>query len=266
MKFIVTVDLEGVACAYGPSGGSVEDSFNIEFVRKQATKEANAAAKALFDMGAKEVIVWDNHGRGCSLDYDELDERCLIAIGWDKKTRYPLLDETFDGVLFVGYHAMASEGEGSIAHTYSSKDYQHILINGKEYGEIGIDAAIAGKKNVPVIFVSGDDKVVREAKEILPWVKTVQTKKATSYTRIISKHPKMVVKEIYENVKSAVKDVEKMECFKISGVVDMEIRFRRTDMANNAILVDMNGDDFKYDGSYTRKGMLKDIEDVFFRL
>lgn len=80
MKFIVAVDLEGVACAYAPLGASVEDSFNVQFVRKQATKEADAAVRALFDMGATEVVVWDNHGRGCSLDCDLLDERCYIAI------------------------------------------------------------------------------------------------------------------------------------------------------------------------------------------
>ena len=45
MRFIVAVDLEGVACAHGAYGDSVEKSFNIEFVRKQATREADAAAR-----------------------------------------------------------------------------------------------------------------------------------------------------------------------------------------------------------------------------
>ena len=38
MKFVVAVDLEGVACAYGPMGESIESAFNIEFVRKQLQK------------------------------------------------------------------------------------------------------------------------------------------------------------------------------------------------------------------------------------
>jgi len=101
MKFIVAVDLEGVACAYAPCGSSIENAFNIEFIRKQATKEADAAVRALFDSGANEVIVWDNHGRGCSLDYDNLDKRCRIAIGADSKSRYPVLDESFSGVLLL---------------------------------------------------------------------------------------------------------------------------------------------------------------------
>ena len=266
MKFLIGVDLEGVACAYAPCGESIEKSFNIEFVRKQATREADAAARALFDMGATEVVVWDNHGRGCSLDYDNLDERCLIAIGSDGKTRYPVLDDSFAGVLLIGYHAKASEGEAVIAHTFSSKDYQWVKINGEEFGEIGIDAAIAGNKGVPVIFVSGDDKTIKETNEFLPWAKTTETKKSLAFTRTISKHPKAVVKEIYENVKLAVKDIDKMQCFTVNEPVMAEIRYRRADLALNSRLVDMNGDNFKYDGSYTRSGMLKTVEDVVFRL
>ncbi len=266
MKFIVAVDLEGVACAYAPLGASVEDSFNVQFVRKQATKEADAAVRALFDMGATEVVVWDNHGRGCSLDYDLLDERCHIAIGADAITRYPVLDETFSGVILIGYHAKASEGEGAIAHTFSSANYQSIKINGKEFGEIGIDAAIAGDKNVPVIFVSGDDKAVKEAKEFLPWVKTVETKKATAYTRVISKHPKAVIKEIYETVKNAVNEINNMKTFTVPSPVTAEIRYRRCDLASNKRLIDLNGDNFEFVDGYTRKGQLKNIEEIVFRL
>lgn len=260
MKFMVNVDLEGAACAYGPCEGSVEDSFNIEFVRKQATREADAAVRALFECGAEEVIVWDNHGRGCSLNYDELDERCKIAVGSTVGTRYPVLDDSFSGVVMIGYHAMASNGEAVLAHTYSSVKYQHIKVNGVELGEVGIDGAIAGEKGVPVIFVSGDDKCVAEAKEIMPWIEAVETKQSFAYTRIISKHPKTVVKEIYDGVKSAVKHIDEMKCFTVKTPVDVEIRYRRTDMATHAKLVDMNGELFELTDAYTRVGTLKTLE------
>jgi len=266
MKFIVAVDLEGVACAYAPCGSSIENAFNIEFIRKQATKEADAAVRALFDSGANEVIVWDNHGRGCSLDYDNLDKRCRIAIGADSKSRYPVLDESFSGVLFIGYHAMASDREGAVSHTFSSKDYQSVKINGQEFGEIAIDAAIAGAKGVPVIFVSGDNKAVAEGKRFLPWVKTTETKEALSYTRVISKHPKAVVEEIYNNVIQAVEALGDMKCFEVSVPVEAEIRFRRTDAASCARLYDMDGKQFEFADGYTRKGMLKSVEDIVFRL
>lgn len=266
IKFVVAVDLEGAACAYGPCEGNVEDSFNIDFVRKQATREADAAARALFDCGAEEVIVWDNHGRGCSLDYDMLDERCKIAIGATVGTRYPVLDDSFSGVLFIGYHAMASNGEAVLAHTYSSLKYQHIKVDGVELGEVGIDGAIAGSKGVPVIFVSGDDKCVAEAKEILPWIETVETKQSFAYTRIISKHPKAVLNEIYDGVKKAVKRIGEMKCFNVKTPVNIEIRYKRTDMATHAKLVDMNGEFFESSDAYTRAGTLKTLENLILIL
>lgn len=266
MKFMVNVDLEGVACAYGPSDGNVEDAFNIDFVRKQATREADAAVRALFECGAEEVIVWDNHGRGCSLNYDELDERCKIAIGATVGTRYPGLDDSFSGVVMIGYHAMASNGEAVLAHTYSSVKYQHIKVNGVELGEVGIDGAIAGDKGVPVIFVSGDDKCVAEAKEIMPWIETVETKQSFAYTRILSKHPKAVLKEIYEGVQTAVKHLDDMKCFMVKTPVDIEIRYKRTDTATHAKLVDMNGDLFELSDAYTRVGKFKSLENLILNL
>lgn len=266
MKFLIAVDLEGVACAYGPYNSGIEDSFNIEFVRKQATREANAAVKALFDSGADEVIVWDNHGRGCSLYYDQLDERCLIAIGSTVDTRYPCLDESFSGVLFIGYHGMAGSEDAVLAHTFSSVNYQYIKINGKEYGEVGIDSAIAGEFGVPVIFLSGDDKVISEAKEVLPDIETVETKKSLAYTRIISKHPKRVEKEIYEGVLKAVSRSKEMKVFRIDMPVEVEIRYRRADVAKHARLTDKDGKNFEQTDAYTRKGFLNSIGDVVFKL
>jgi len=266
MKFMVAVDLEGVACAYGPCEGNVEDAFNIDFVRKQATREANAAVCALFECGAEEVIVWDNHGRGCSLDYDMLDEKCKIAIGSTVGTRYPILDDTFSGVIMIGYHAMASNSEAVLAHTYSSVKYQHIKVNGVELGEVGIDGAIAGEKGVPVIFVSGDDKCVAEAKEIMPWVEAVETKQSFAYTRIVSKHPKTTVKEIYEGVKNAVKRLDEMKCFTVKTPVNVEVRYKRTDTATHAKLVDMNGNFFKALDAYTRTGTMKTLENLLLLL
>lgn len=262
MKFLVAVDLEGVACAYGPLGASVEDAFNVAFVRKQATREADAAVRALFDSGATEVIVWDNHGRGCSLEYDELDPRCDIAIGSTVETRYPGLDSSFAGVVLIGYHAMASEGNAALAHTFSSKTYQYIKANGVEIGEVAFDAAAAGRVGVPVIFASGDNYLTAEAKRFLPWIETVETKRSYAFTRIISKHPKRAAEEIYQGVKKAAGRLAQMQPFTISEPVEVEIRFQRTDVAKHTKLVDIYGERFESPDAFTRKGVLKKLEDL----
>ena len=95
MKFVVAVDCEGVACAVGTAGSSLGSSPNLEFVRRQATREAAAAARGLFAAGADQVIVWDNHGGSLNLDYDALDERCDVALGTGFEHRFPGLDGSF---------------------------------------------------------------------------------------------------------------------------------------------------------------------------
>ena len=72
-KYYIAVDCEGVACAVGTPGVGLADSENYRFACLQATREANAAVRALFDAGADEVTVWDAHGSGINLLYDELD-------------------------------------------------------------------------------------------------------------------------------------------------------------------------------------------------
>ena len=76
MKFYIAVDCEGPACVVGEPGKGLGSGENYRFACLQATREANAAARALFDAGAQEVVVWDAHGTGVNLQYDLLDPRC----------------------------------------------------------------------------------------------------------------------------------------------------------------------------------------------
>ena len=60
MKFYIAVDCEGPACVVGEPGKGLGSGENYRFACLQATREANAAARALFDAGAQEVV----EGRG----------------------------------------------------------------------------------------------------------------------------------------------------------------------------------------------------------
>ena len=70
---MIAVDCEGLACVVGEPDKALGTSHDMSFAREQATPEADAAARALFDAGAKRVIVWDNHGFGANLIFDRLD-------------------------------------------------------------------------------------------------------------------------------------------------------------------------------------------------
>lgn len=260
MKFIVAVDCEGVACVVGSPGGSLNESRDLEFAKRQATREANAAAQGLFAAGATEVIVWDNHNGSLNLHYDDLDERCTIALGVDFPHRFPGLQEDFAGVVLIGYHAMDSTEDAVIAHSFSSATYQYMKMNGQEIGEMGIDGAVAGKLGVPVIFVASDDKGVAEAKRFFPNVETVTTKQALGWNAAISKHPQRVITEIHAGVQQAVARLGEMQPYRVDEPITYEIRFKRLEAAQAAA---RSGAGWQRLDAYTVQRTLNTLEDYY---
>lgn len=263
-KYYIAVDCEGVACTVGAVGqGLSSTENNYHFACLQATREANAAAKALFDFGAKEVYVWDAHWMGTNLNYDMLDKRCNIVLGSGHNGRFVGLDESFDGVLFIGYHSKEGTKDAVLAHTFSSRSFQYYRLDGKEVGELEIDAAYAGAHDVPVLFCASDDKCVAEAKAAFGNIATVTTKKSLSWTSAISRHPEAVCEDIYATVLEAAKKGNLVKPYTFPKPLDVEIRFQRMDGAAQSILYDMNGKPFSFTDAYTRKGTIASVLDLF---
>lgn len=223
---MIAVDCEGPACVVGEPGKSLCSSQDIGFTRIQATREANAAARALFDSGAKKVVIWDNHGAGSNLIFDRLDRRCKIMVGAGFKRRFPEINKSYTGVLMIGYHAMEGATNGVLAHTYSPSAYQEIRVNGEPVGEIALDASVAGEIEAPLIFVASDEAGCKEAIHFIPWIETITTKKGFGRNCALSKHPLVVTQEIYDGVRKAVDRIDEMKPFTFPHPVFIEIRFK----------------------------------------
>lgn len=234
MNFAIACDLEGIAGVIGfPKEGLGTKSKQYQFAIKQAVREINSAAMALYDSGADKVYVWDNHNGSLNLDYMELDKRVDIVAGVGAKHRWPgLYDKDISGVLLIGYHPMADTYAGILSHTCSSVTYQYVKLNGQSVGEIEIDAASAGRLlEAPVIFAASDDKAIAQAKDSLPWISTVVTKEAIGRNLAVLKHPLRVVDEIYDSVKNAVANIKNMKLYDITDPVEVEMRFLRLEDA-----------------------------------
>ena len=234
MDFMIGVDCDGPSCVVGDPGKSLSFSMDMQFAKEQATREANAAALALFDAGANRVVVWDNHGTGANLVYDRLDRRCEIMLGTGFERRFPGVDETFSGVLMIGYHAMEGTPNGVLAHTYSPFAYREIRVNGKAVGEIALDAAVAGELNVPLIFLASDEQGCNEAVSFMPWIETVATKVGFGRNCAYSKHPCVAEDEIYNGIKKAISRIEDMRPFVFDHPAIIEIRFKKVVQALKA--------------------------------
>ena len=228
MQFMIGVDCDGPACVVGNPGHSLSNSRDMPFAREQATRETDAAARALFDAGAERVVVWDNHGMGSNLVFNRLDRRCEIMLGSGFKQRFPGLDETFTAVLMIGYHAMEGTENAILAHTYSPDAYRAIRVNGQALGEIELDASVAGAMNVPLIFLASDDYGCAEAHHYMPWIETVATKQGLGRNCAFSKHPAIAEDEIYAGVQRALTRLEEMQPLSFARPLQVEIEFKKT--------------------------------------
>jgi D-amino peptidase len=144
--------------------------------RKYLTEEVNACVDGCLRGGATAVMVRDAHGRGYNFLWEDLDPRAEYIQGNSGRERMPDIGK-YDGLILLGYHAMAGTPQAVLEHTMSSGGWQNFWMNGKKSGEIGIDAGIASDHGVPTVMVSGDDKACREARRFLPGVVTVEVKK-----------------------------------------------------------------------------------------
>ena len=204
MKIYIFADMEGISGICGtPMVSTAEGGAQYQLGRKNLTADINVCAKACFDAGADEVIVRDGHGNGYSVIWSELTEDVELVQGYTHQVRFEAI-EGCDGIILLGYHAMAGTPGAHLEHTFTSKDIQNMWLNGKLAGEFAIDAAIAGEYGVPVIMTSGCDKLCAEAKAFCPDVVTCQVKTSTSQQGCILLSPAASEQLLREKTKEAI--------------------------------------------------------------
>lgn len=180
MNIYIMTDLEGISGITSREQVLPEASRYAEG-RRLMVNDINVVVRACKEAGAEKVYVRDCHGGGMNVIWSELcAEADGYIIGYTGDDRFPCLDEC-DAVILLGYHAMAGTPGGTLEHSMSSTSIQNYHINGAQAGEVAIDAGIVGDKGKPVIMISGDDKVCREAEALLPWVVTAEVKRGITW-------------------------------------------------------------------------------------
>lgn len=171
-KVYISTDMEGC------SGITCSEQVAAEEGKQLMTGDMNACIEGCFAAGATEVVIRDHHGGGRNVNPESIDRRAKLIQGATPEERFKGI-EGADAMILLGYHAKALTPRGTLAHSFSSASIQGMWLNGREVGEIGVDAAIAAEHKVPVVMVSGDDKTCAEARSWIPGVVTCQTKKGT---------------------------------------------------------------------------------------
>ena len=229
VKLFISVDLEGIGGVGSPlmtsSGGK-----DYGTSRRYLTEEVNSVVAAIFErVPSADILVNDSHGDHQNVLHGELDPRVSYIQGSIK----PLgmvqgLDSSFDGAIFIGYHAKAGDPDGFLAHT-GSGSVKGLWLNDVEVGEGGMNAAFAGSFGVPVILVSGDSAAAAELGQLLG-SETVTTKTAETPSSARLLHPDVVRVMLRETTKIAL-DRLRSDGFSplaIGSPVEIRMRFAST--------------------------------------
>ncbi len=233
MKIYVSVDMEGISGIFSfEQTGRDKKGSEYEKARHLYTQDANAVVEACKEMGAEKVVVMDGHNGGYNFIIEELHPDGEYITGYSRRTILPGFDKSFDGLILLGYHAMAGTFCGLLDHTQSSKTWFNYFINGKRMGEVGQGAVMAGGLGVPIILVTGDKAVCKEAKQLLGDVETVAVKEGLSRNcaRIIA--PSKSHQLIKQGVKRAIKRIKDFKPYLIKPPLEVRIEFQNTDTAD----------------------------------
>ncbi|MCK9478590.1 MAG: M55 family metallopeptidase [Firmicutes bacterium] len=223
MNIYLMVDLEGISGIYTYTQTRVTEN-RFDEGRRLMTQDINVCVEACKEAGAKKVYVRDCHSASHTLIYENLTDKADYCIsGSIMGGRYHDVIKTCHAAILLGYHAMAGSKAAVLDHTFNSKTIQNCWVNGRLVGETAIDAAILGDYGVPVIMVSGDDKVCGEAKEFLPWVVTAEVKKGVDRLGAMLLPQKKAHEVIRQKTIEAIQKIDTMQPFVFSKPVTMRI-------------------------------------------
>jgi D-amino peptidase len=163
MKLYISADIEGVAGITNWEEARKEHAAYPEF-REAMTAEVVAACEGAIAAGARDILIKDAHGTGRNIIGERLPDCARLIRGW---SGHPLcmvqeLDESFDAIIFLGYHSRAGSDANPLAHTLSLK-VSRLAINGEAASELLMHSLAAAMFKVPVAFVSGDKGICADA-------------------------------------------------------------------------------------------------------
>lgn len=227
MKFLISVDMEGVAGLPSSFGMKKDDAYYRESLTKEVNSVIDGILKAF--KSPKEILVCDSHNEGENILPEKLNAKAALIRGYPRNTYMMTgIDESFDMVFLVGYHASGGTGSAVLDHTFSGKRIQKVEINGRKVGEFDLSAGLAAQFKVPVGFASGDDKLASQIKEVAPWVKCAVTKYSLGRYAAKMIHPSKAREMIKKMAYEACKDIKKMKILRFKYPLRVNVDFSTT--------------------------------------
>jgi D-amino peptidase len=136
------------------------------------------------------------------------------------------IDDTFDGVIFIGYHASTNNTRGVRAHTLSSANITGVRLNGMTMTEGSMNAAMAGHFGVPVIMVSGDDVAVEENQVLIGDVEGAVVKWSSGFHSARTLTPDAAYELIRMRTKAAIDRIDQFQPYVLETPIELELSLK----------------------------------------
>ena len=226
LKIFISADMEGVVgvvsdAQIGPGG------FEYERFRGFMTAEVNACIEAAREAGATEILIADAHGNGQNLLVERLPDDVMLVRSWPRPMgMMEGIDSSFDGVIFLGYHASTANERGVRAHTFSSANVTAVRLNGMSMSEASVNAAMAGHFGVPVIMVSGDNVAVAETQVSIGDVEGAVVKWAKGFHSAQTLMPEAAYRVIRDRTRAAIERIDEFEPYVLESPLRLELSLK----------------------------------------
>ncbi|SHK04070.1 M55 family metallopeptidase [Paramaledivibacter caminithermalis] len=234
MKIYISADIEGIT---GVTSWSETDKGHADYSDfvKQMEKEVCAACKGAIKAGAKEILIKDAHDSGRNINPAVLPRDVKLIRGWSGHpfSMVQELDESFDALMFIGYHSCGGSKHNPLSHTMNSSDVNYIKINGRYASEFLIHAYAAATVNVPVVFVSGDKGLCDEIKEVNENISTLAVKEGIGNSTL-SIHNDLAVELTQKKVEQTLSSNFKLCEIKLPDSFEVEISYAKHTKAYKA--------------------------------
>jgi D-amino peptidase len=204
VRLLISADMEGISGVVSPDHTSSQHK-EYERFRKLMTADVNAAIQGALAGGADQIVVNDSHASMTNILIEELDPAAELISGSPKPfSMMQGIGADVDRVFFVGYHACAGTAAAVLAHTWSGA-VAGVDLNDRLVGETGLNAALAGAFDVPVVLVTGDQAVAAEARALLGGIETVVVKDSIARSAAQCLHPEVAHQRIKEAAARALR-------------------------------------------------------------
>jgi D-amino peptidase len=215
-RIYIVTDLEGASGVYEFAQTREPNNPLGAKAKEYLMGDIAAVVKGLRSVNVFDIVVLDGHGSQAFVPH-LMEPGAKYITGKPRPGPLTDLDDSFDGLIQLGAHAMMGTPDGVLCHTQSSRSENRYWYNGVESGELAQCAAIAGYYDIPTIMVTGDEATCREATKFFgPDCVTVAVKRGIAREAAELYPFEETHRALYEGARKAVAAIPKCKPYKLT--------------------------------------------------